>query len=962
MSDNNEENEEMVENEEEEEEIENNENNEKEETKNNQNEENDNNNNNNEEEEENEEIEEEEENNENNNQKEENIEDNNNNKNENETENKQKKKANIIVKNTDLQKKIKSLEKDKKKEPKKELLIDEKIEKIKEINNKKFQNISSQYLNTNSAINTFLIPETKELHSNPEYIKDFNQAKDEILNKLSENEKNEDIMKILFPSGFEKKPSKKTLISSERISEKISDALAKKKDEIERIKKQYDNEYQSKHTFSPKINNDDKKKRKLNEFLEDQKSHQQQVKDKISNLKNKKDEEIKKNISNKPKINKNTDELVKKKNKGENLEPVHLRLYNLKDEKQKKIIEGKEKKEKEIKENREQKKKNFLPKYLQKNNNNNNENKNKEKKEIKKNFFKKKYLLEKKDLNTNKFILNNFDEKFNEILNKFFQDENDNNNNNNNENDNNEENKNKKNEDVQNYDNKTISQSQLEELLFKMGMTTISPTKKEKKEEDEEQQQKLSSNESVIKQEEKRLLSEIYENLKEDDNNIKISNLKKFLYCIVGLYNYILFKEFCNANPNEFKNIINNNNNNENEDNYDEIIIKQNEEIENNIDKNNNNNNKYISYDQNKNIIYTLKNSKNIKKDFNLFSINFSQNRIKKNPSSIPNNEKNLFIPNINKNSEQMSQKFREKIFNNNPDIIDSNSNPINNTEKNNNEKMNYINKILMQRKKRLAENEKIREENLKKEMEQCTFKPKINNVASVVLKPRGANRIEELYHKGSEKEKKRKNKTSDEVDFDKNQKEYTFHPNIDNIPIDNNNINFKNDIHGDRSYRLYYERIRNGRMEQLVKDAINDRYELDEVLKDFIKKNKKEIEEENLDDNNNFYDEMNIETSERENNNNNNNGINKENENEDDEIDKKEGIPQLIIDVNIRQGVKKKIYVYEGDTPENLAEKFAKEHNLEPETKEKLQNLIRNHMLRLLTKIDEENQSLSEK
>ena len=96
--------------------------------------------------------------------------------------------------------------------------------------------------------------------------------------------------------------------------------------------------------------------------------------------------------------------------------------------------------------------------------------------------------------------------------------------------------------------------------------------------------------------------------------------------------------------------------------------------------------------------------------------------------------------------------------------------------------------------------------------------------------------------------------------------------------------------------------------------------------------------------------------------NNNNNNGINKENENEDDEIDKKEGIPQLIIDVNIRQGVKKKIYVYEGDTPENLAEKFAKEHNLEPETKEKLQNLIRNHMLRLLTKIDEENQSLSEK
>ena len=81
-----------------------------------------------------------------------------------------------------------------------------------------------------------------------------------------------------------------------------------------------------------------------------------------------------------------------------------------------------------------------------------------------------------------------------------------------------------------------------------------------------------------------------------------------------------------------------------------------------------------------------------------------------------------------------------------------------------------------------------------------------------------------------------------------------------------------------------------------------------------------------------------------------------------EDEGEKKEGIPLLIIDVNIRQGVKKKIYVYEGDTPESLAEKFAKEHNLEEETKNKLQNLIHNHMLRLLTRIEEENQSISEK
>ena len=108
-------------------------------------------------------------------------------------------------------------------------------------------------------------------------------------------------------------------------------------------------------------------------------------------------------------------------------------------------------------------------------------------------------------------------------------------------------------------------------------------------------------------------------------------------------------------------------------------------------------------------------------------------------------------------------------------------------------------------------------------------------------------------------------------------------------------------------------------------------------------------------------------------NNNNNNENINNNNYNIDEEEnnrkdnsegdpEKKDEIPLLIIDVNIRQGIKKKIYVYEGDTPEALAEKFAKEHNLEPETKNKLQSLIHSHMVKLLTRIEEENQSVSEK
>jgi len=84
-----------------------------------------------------------------------------------------------------------------------------------------------------------------------------------------------------------------------------------------------------------------------------------------------------------------------------------------------------------------------------------------------------------------------------------------------------------------------------------------------------------------------------------------------------------------------------------------------------------------------------------------------------------------------------------------------------------------------------------------------------------------------------------------------------------------------------------------------------------------------------------------------------------KENEEKDKE-EKKEVIPLLIIDVNLRPGDKKKIYVFDGDTAEGLAEKFSKEHSLDNDTKNKLKVLIQSHMSKLLMKIEEENQSIN--
>ena len=73
------------------------------------------------------------------------------------------------------------------------------------------------------------------------------------------------------------------------------------------------------------------------------------------------------------------------------------------------------------------------------------------------------------------------------------------------------------------------------------------------------------------------------------------------------------------------------------------------------------------------------------------------------------------------------------------------------------------------------------------------------------------------------------------------------------------------------------------------------------------------------------------------------------------EEMNQKSVIPLRIIDVNIGQGVKKKIYVYKGDTAEGLAENFAKEYNLSDENKKKLEDLILYHMRRLLIRYDEE-------
>ena len=407
------------------------------------------------------------------------------------------------------------------------------------------------------------------------------------------------------------------------------------------------------------------------------------------------------------------------------------------------------------------------------------------------------------------------------------------------------------------------------------------------------------------------------------------------------------------------------------------------------------------------------------------------------------------FKPAINERSNKLYQKYKDKVFSLQNETVTSNSNS--QIKKPN---MEYIDRILLLDKKRIAETQKIKEEMDKKQIQECTFKPRINsyqvnkkgkkqkeennnsNEADSKDKSdkkvkndnkKNKSKFDELYEHGKNKIKNKIQKSREEIELEEQKNECTFQPNIKGLdPKKIPKTNFNNDIYNEKEYKILYERLKHGRLERMVKDSNNDRYGLNSELKQFVKDNKEynfiqnqqyfdpddpfyynnaeinsmmnnlnnQFEQENIEKSNIIKDNSSINKSQEKIKKENNKFDNKDNnikhsdmnihnpefiennlaieknkkteeenndENEEDK-DKNDDIPLLIIDVNIRQGVKKKIYVYEGDTPEALSEKFAKEQNLDVETKNKLQSLIQTHMQKLLTRIEEENQSNSEK
>ena len=824
---------------------------------------------------------------------------------------------------------------------------------------------------------------------NPEFIKDIKIAASVVKDQLEKE--NNDVAKILFDEKIGKKVTKR--ITREQIDEKVKKTLERKKKNLEKIEAQMYEKQKNEETFTPVINHrkgDNVERRNLHKFLKDQTNFSKRIEKRREEILNEKTEKTNQTHSGKPQVDKNSEELAKKINNTE--QPAYLRLYNKRNlenekrEEREKLFKERKKEEAQkrkvkLMENNKQyahiqskidmgqkKKKKIVDKFGNVEKVNKKENKEEKEREImKEKILQKKMkkrkgkLLEVREIPTYKMLYKNFLKRYDEATKAL------------------------------NNNNENLTEEELHNLLYHIGMVSY-PNNNLNEENDEENKDNVDKEEAQIEnpiqQDENKLINLCLSILKNEQNQINKEDIKNFLICVVGLQKYYFYYTYKSMHEKEIEEEIKC----KKEDLPELLIKKYNEEILTKVDKNNEKNNKYCYRTNDGKIYISLEKGHSIKKDFNMMALNYRNSKKPARDINTLMQERRQFDfrPNINDDTKKYYEKYQDKIITIKNEGSEENNDKDKDkttTEKEDKDPhMQYIEKILLHDKKRIHEIQKVKEELEKKEMVECTFKPKINpeytggkNNKSKEAKneENKKNRMVELYEKGTADIKKRKNKTKDEMEVEAQIKYCTFQPKkvTQKIP----ETKFSNDIYKEKEYKKLYQRLKVGRMERLVKDSANDRYDLNKDLKNFVKQSKENktlefIEEEKLPDelaessNTNII--RNSKTSRKEKNES-GNKVSSSNKNEEennnsisseDDGEKKEGIPLLIIDVNIRQGVKKKIYVYEGDTPEGLAEKFAKEHNLEEETKNKLQNLIHNHMLRLLTRIEEENQSISEK
>ena len=488
------------------------------------------------------------------------------------------------------------------------------------------------------------------------------------------------------------------------------------------------------------------------------------------------------------------------------------------------------------------------------------------------------------------------------------------------------------------------------------------------------------------------LLNDIYENLKDEKGLMSIDHIFIFCLSILSLFEYYILSNYQMNNTSTIKteesqreitssisqkNLKYNNSTNKllpkthsvkTVSSNDDISLKLdiiNKDLSSRIE----NNVKFGGFDCDNNFIITSYHAKLISKYFISFYQYYNNpNLYKEETNNLNRNKKRISSSNskrdsntyMNNNKVKNQERNTQNLIPNNFENKRKKSNP-------NSKRLEQLYLDSAKKRNNLEkEKEKYLEQKEKEEKKICTFKPKINSNSHYKnnLNQGGENqelRMEMLYKKGTEYLLNKKDKTIDEIEVEKYKNELTFKPNIHEVNYDIFKKNFDID---DYDIEKFNKRLQKGREEKFLRESAFERGEFiiqnsrnfsenKKIRKDFSSdlnnKNKKRSfienktpgkERRNLNYSNNNINNIKIS----------NNKINKnkhENEN-----------PILQIDVNLKHGIKKKVYVYEGDTAENLAIEFSEENGLDDKMRKKLQILIQQEIDKLLTKIEEESQS----
>ena len=152
--------------------------------------------------------------------------------------------------------------------------------------------------------------------------------------------------------------------------------------------------------------------------------------------------------------------------------------------------------------------------------------------------------------------------------------------------------------------------------------------------------------------------------LKLEGNKVKIIDVKNFLICILDLQNYNFYQLYKSAHEQDLKDIFPPDKFKK-EDIPELITTKQNEELLATIDKKNKLNNKYFSISTDNKIIFVLDKVANIKKDYDIFALNYRNQKKKGKDDKIVNMMKLQcpFKPEINEKSNKIYQKYKDKVL-----------------------------------------------------------------------------------------------------------------------------------------------------------------------------------------------------------------------------------------------------------------------------------------------------------